>query len=110
MFYVISGDYALHIKCVEESLHLFFAANHHQYLRYGVAYLRMMECLPDSVREEFMKGQHTIHLRAGLWNGIWSDMGIETTWMKKGHGPGLHIIIIMISLNNDITVPNKSSK
>ena len=47
-----------------------------QYLRYGVAYLRMMERLPDSVREIFMKGEHTIHLRPGLWNGIWSDMGI----------------------------------
>ena len=76
------------MKCVEESLHLFFAAKHHQYLRYGVAYLRMMERLPESVHEEFMKGHHTIHLRAGLWNGIWTDMGIETTWMKKGHGPG----------------------
>jgi len=85
----LTGDFALHTRCVEECLPLFFAAKHHQYLRYGVAYLRMMERLPDSVYEHFMKGHHTIHLRAGLWNGIWSDMGIETTWMKKGHGPGM---------------------
>jgi len=64
-------------------------------MRYGVAYLRMMERLPDSVRENFMKGDHTIHLRAGLWNGIWSDMGIETTWMKKGHGPGAPKVVIV---------------
>ena len=23
----------------------------------------------------------------GLWNGIWSDMFIETTFMRYGHGP-----------------------
>ncbi len=84
-----TGDFPLHIRCVKESLPLFFAAKHHQYARYGVVYLRTMECLPDSVYEHFMKGHHVVHLRAGLWNGIWSDMGIETTWMKKGHGPGI---------------------
>ena len=30
---MFTGDYALHIKCVEEYLPLFFAAKHHQYLR-----------------------------------------------------------------------------
>ncbi|KAK3727318.1 hypothetical protein QZH41_005489, partial [Actinostola sp. cb2023] len=25
---------------------------------------------------------------SGLWNGIWSDMFIETTFMHYGHGPG----------------------
>ena len=49
------ADYALHIKCAL-----------HQYLLYGVAYLLMMECLPVSVSEKFMKGDHTIHLRAAL--------------------------------------------
>ena len=24
----------------------------------------------------------------GIWNGIWSDMIIETTVMRYGHGPG----------------------
>lgn len=89
MVTLVSGDFALHLKCVEECLPLFFAANHHQYLRYGIAYLYMMERLPKSVLDSFMQGEHAIHLRAGLWNGIWSDMGIETTWMKKGHGPGI---------------------
>ena len=67
---------------------MFFAAKHHQYSRYGLAYLRIMERMPITVQEAFMKGQHAIHLRDGIWNGIWSDMAIETTWMKKGHGPG----------------------
>ena len=24
----------------------------------------------------------------GIWNGIWSDMFIETTVIRYGHGPG----------------------
>ena len=59
----------------------------------------MMERLPESVHDEFMKGHHTIHLRAGLWNGIWTDMGIETTSMKMGHGPGVFIAISYMILN-----------
>ena len=26
--------------------------------------------------------------QTGLWNGMWSDMFIETTFMRYGHGPG----------------------
>ena len=72
------------MKCVEECILLLFAAKHHQY---GLFYLRMMERLPDHVREDSMNGHHIIHLNSGIWNGLWGDMGIETTWMNKGHGP-----------------------
>ena len=27
-----------------------------------------------------------MHHNAGLFNGIWSDMAIETTFMRYGHG------------------------
>ena len=77
--------------CVAEALPLFFAANHHQYARYGVAYMHMMQRLPEPVYHAFMKGEHTIHLKDGIYNGIWNDMSIETTWMQKGHGAGINI-------------------
>ena len=32
--------------------------------------------------------QQSLHHTAGLWNGEWSDMFLETTWMRRGHGPG----------------------
>ena len=32
-----------------------------------------------------MKGEHVMHHFPGLWNGIWSDMYIETTFMRYGH-------------------------
>ena len=33
-----------------------------------------------------MKGQHIMHHNAGLFNGSWNDMAIETTFMRYGHG------------------------
>lgn len=47
-----------------------------------------MERLPREVLKEFLLGQHVMRHRAGIWNGIWSDMFIETTFMRYGHGPG----------------------
>ena len=47
-----------------------------------------MENLPSEVLEKFLKGQHVMRHKPGLWNGIWSDMFIESTFMRYGHGPG----------------------
>ena len=47
-----------------------------------------MECLPKDVLATFLKGEHVMRHQSGLWNGIWSDMFIETTFMRYGHGPG----------------------
>ena len=35
-----------------------------------------------------MKGKHVMSHQNGLWNCIWSDMMIETTYMRYGKGPG----------------------
>ena len=32
-----------------------------------------------------MKGQQTMHHNAGMFNNTWSDMAIETTFMRYGH-------------------------
>ncbi len=34
-----------------------------------------------------MAGEHVMHHQSGFWNGIWSDLFIETTYMRYGHGP-----------------------
>ena len=65
----------------------FFAAGHHNYARYGLCYLLTMSKMPPTVCEKFLKGEHVLHHRDGLWNGIWSDMMIETSYMKFGKGP-----------------------
>ena len=35
-----------------------------------------------------MKGEHVTCHKRGIWNSIWSDMVIETTYMKFEKGPG----------------------
>ena len=45
-----------------------------------------MERLPPEVLKSFLNGEHV--MKHGYWNSIWSDMFIETTFMKYGKGPG----------------------
>lgn len=81
------GDWPLHLWAVQEMMPYFFAAGHHHYARYGLYYLRSMERLPVEILEKFLKGEHVMRHKPGIWNGIWSDMYIETTFMRYGKGP-----------------------
>lgn len=47
-----------------------------------------MEALPSDILAEFMKGNHVMRHNPGIWNGVWSDMFIETTFMRYGHEAG----------------------
>jgi len=66
----------------------FFAAGHINYARYGLYYYRSMQNLPAQVQDSFMRGEHVMRHNPGLWNGIWSDMFIESTFMRYGHEDG----------------------
>ena len=35
-----------------------------------------------------MKGEHVTRQKRGIWDSIWNDMMVETTYMKFGRGPG----------------------
>ena len=91
------ADWPLHLASVHEMMPLLFAASHFNYARYGFYYLREMEAMAEIVRQHFVKGEHIMHHNAGLFNGIWSDMAIETTFMRYGHGQSG---IIGITLRN----------
>ena len=80
------GDWGLHLVAVKAMIPYFFSAGHFNYARYGLYYLRSMEAMPVNCRDQFIKGEHTMHHIPGNWNGIWSDMYIETTFMRYGHG------------------------
>ena len=82
------GDWSLHLLCVKRMLPYFYSGSHIHYARYGLLYLRSMESLPYNVLNLFLKGEHVMRHIPGLWNGIWSDMFIESTFMRYGHGPG----------------------
>jgi len=43
-----------------------------------------MEALPSVVLKHFMQSEHVMRHIPGVWNGIWSDMFIETTFMRYG--------------------------
>ena len=81
------GDWHLHLWAVREMLPYFFAAGHWHYARYGLYCLRSMEKLDGDILHRFMNREHVMRHRKGLWNGIRSDMYIETTFMRYGHGP-----------------------
>ena len=82
------GDFALHLYTCHKMMPYFFSAGHTNYARYGICYLRTMHKLPDGILHAFLKGEHVMRHQDGLWNGIWSDMMIETTYMRYGKGPG----------------------
>ena len=48
-----------------------------------------MDNLPNCLYERFMNGKHVVCLRDGDFNGVWTDMGIESTYMKVGKGNAL---------------------
>ena len=47
-----------------------------------------MTWLEPEIMDRFCQGQQSLHHNSGIYNGQWSDMFIETNWMRKGHGPG----------------------
>ena len=82
------GDWPLHITTAEAMVAYMFAANKYNYSRYGLYYVRSMTWLGPDILDRFCQGQQSLHHTAGIYNGQWSDMFIETNWMRKGHGPG----------------------
>ncbi len=85
----IEGDWLLHLHAVSVMMPYFFAAwTSYNYARYGTYYLQNMRKLPHSILDKFLHGEHTTRHHSGVWNGIWSDMFIETSFMRYGKGPG----------------------
>lgn len=65
----------------------FFAAGHLNYVSYGLCYLITKSKLPPNILDKFLQGEHILCHKQGIWNGIWSHMIIETTFMQFGKGP-----------------------
>jgi len=82
------ADWPLHLLAVELMIPYFFAAHHPNYAHYGLYYLRSITAISPEVLKMFLNGDHVTRHTPGIWNGIWSDMMIETTFMRYGKGPG----------------------
>ena len=81
------AELSLHLWAMQQMIPYFFAAGHVNYARYGLYYMRSMERLPENVLKRFLNGEHVMRHNHGVCNGIWSDMFIETTFMRYGKGP-----------------------
>ena len=47
----------------------------------------IMQFVRAEIFRKFMTGQHVMRHQDGLWNAMWSDLLIETTYMRYGHRP-----------------------
>ena len=70
----------------------FFAAGHIHYAQYALYYLHSIYSMPEEVHKHFQDGEHTVHHTSGHFNGIWSDMVIETTFMRYGVCPNFECL------------------
>ena len=82
------AEWSLHLWAMRQMIPYFFAGGHVNYAMYGMYYQPSMERLPEHVLKRFLNWEHVMRHNLGVWNGIWSDMFIETTFMRWGKGPG----------------------
>ena len=90
MFYVRAereGGFALHLHYCKMMMPNFFATKHNNYITFGIFYINTIEKLPKTVLKQLLKGEHVMRHQRGIWNAIWSDMLIETSYMKVGKIP-----------------------
>ena len=78
------GEFPLHLYACRQMIPYFFAAGHVNYARYGLCHLLSMSRLLPTILDQFLKGEHVLRHREGIWNANWSDMMIETSYMKFG--------------------------
>ena len=62
-------------------------ANPYGSIHVRYAYMHCAHVTVTEILEKFMKGEHVTRHTPGIWNGIWTDMMIETTFMRQGKGP-----------------------
>jgi hypothetical protein len=81
------GDWPLHLWAVDKMIPYFFASAHIHYARYGLFYFITMQKLKGDILERLMEGDHVQHHKQGIFNGMCTDMFIETTFIRYEHGP-----------------------
>ena len=80
------GDWALHLFAAEAMLPHFRSAGFHNYARYGAFYVHQMKGLNPEMMMKLQQCALVRHIPR-IYNSTWTDMFIETTYMRLGHGP-----------------------
>ena len=79
------AEWGLHLYAVASMIPYFFAAGHVNYARQYELYYMI---LPEEIEIRFRNVEPLMRHKTCVWNAIWSDMFIETTFMRFGHGLG----------------------
>lgn len=79
---VREGDWPFYLDAVEFMFPLFYASGHHTYA----------QSLPENVRDHFLSGEHTLQHIPGVFSRIWTDIAIETSYMKYGHSSSSDLV------------------
>jgi len=69
------SDFLLHTRPAEDMLPYIFAAQKHNYGRYGLFYVCSMTWLGPEILDRFSRGQQSLHHTAGIYNGQWRQTG-----------------------------------
>lgn len=82
-----SGNFELHLKCIEHMIPYFHSSGHNNYSKSAHLYLQDMRTLKTEMSEyEYelfvAQGYFTIRRSHKFWSGVWSDMTIEQVLMR----------------------------
>ena len=80
------GDWVLHLLAAEAMLPYFRSTGCHNYARYAAFYVHHMRGLYPVIMTKLQYVAFVRHIQ-GIYNSTWTDMFIETTYMRLGHGP-----------------------
>ena len=81
------GDFPLQQVSLEAMMPYFFGAGHMNDARYMIWYLRNVESLPTTAKNDLMKGAHVCHHSDG-GTAVPADLFGEQTYIRRGKGAG----------------------
>ena len=81
------GDFLLQQVSLEAMMPYFFSAGHMKYARYITWYLRNVENLPTTAKNDLMEGAHVCHHSDG-GTAVPADQFGEQTYIRRGKGAG----------------------
>ena len=81
------GDFLLQQGSLEAMMPYFLAAGHMNDARYMIWYLRYVESLPTTAKNDLMKGAHVCHHSDG-GTAVPADLFREQTYIRRGKGAG----------------------
>ena len=80
-------------------LPFFRAFDFHNYARYAAHYFLQMKGLNPEMMEKLQHRACVLHI-PGIYNATWTDMFIETTYMRLRHGPAVAVGVTIQTFNS----------